>query len=341
MAKRKVFSIGSSLSEGLEQTFAAAHNYSSDLRIDVIPLKKIETDPENPRIFALTLSDAINGVKEDDPDFEMKVQEVESLQSMVNSIQEQGIINPVMAYEYNGMYRLIAGERRTLASALAKKIDIQAKIIDGKPNEVKIRVLQWIENIERSDLSLAEKMDNLEKIIDAFARQKNIRRRDVTITEISQLVGCVKSHAINLKLVLDADPDIKELISTSKIKSLEKAAVISSIHSAELRKTALEECLNGATLKHLKIMLETDKKKLKETIPSEVPVLRKVGRPSNAVNLGKTTNVEVASIILKSVIENPEFSKFPLQFSDVNFDNPGSLSEAFKKLIKKLELLHE
>lgn len=51
MAKRKVFSIGSSLSEGLERTIAAAHNYSRDLRVDVIPLNKIETDPENP-LFA-------------------------------------------------------------------------------------------------------------------------------------------------------------------------------------------------------------------------------------------------------------------------------------------------
>lgn len=340
MAKKKVFSIGSSLSDGLEQTIAAAHNYSSDLRVDVIPLRKIETDPGNPRALLISLDDIINGITNEDPFFEQKTQEIQSLQSLANSIQEQGIINPVIVYEYNGMYRLIAGERRTLASGLAKKVDIQAKILDGKPDEVKIRVLQWIENIERSDLSLAEKMDNLEKIIDAYAKQNQISPREVTITDISQLVGCVKSHAMNLKAVLDADVDIKELISKNQIRSLEKAAVISNIQSANMRKEALEECLNGATLKQLKRFLEKDKIKSKKN-SFESFTVQKAGRPTLSVNFGKTPNVRVAEIILKSVITNPELSNFELRLDDLNFESPKSISNAFKTLIRKLELLHE
>ena len=259
---------------------------------------------------------------------------------MANSIQEQGIINPVIVYEYNGMYRLIAGERRTLASGLAKKVDIQAKILDGKPDEIKIRVLQWIENIERSDLSLAEKMDNLEKIIDAYARQNRISPREVTITNISQLVGCVKSHAINLKTVLDADVDIKELISKNQIRSLEKAAVISNIQSANLRKEALDECLNGATLKQLKSFLEKDKIKPKKN-SFESFAVHKAGRPTLSGNFGKTPNIRVAEIILKSVITNPDLSNFELRFDDLDFESPKSISDAFKTLVRKLELLHE
>ena len=76
MAKKKVFSIGSSLSEGLEQTIAAAHNYSSDLRVDVIPLSKIETDPDNPRSLLISLDDITNGITNDDPFFEQKTQEI-------------------------------------------------------------------------------------------------------------------------------------------------------------------------------------------------------------------------------------------------------------------------
>ena len=308
--------------------------------MDVIPLRKIETDPDNPRALLISLEDIINGITNDDPFIEQKTQEIQSLQSLANSIQEQGIINPVIVYEYNGMYRLIAGERRTLASGLAKKVDIQAKILDGKPDEIKIRVLQWIENIERSDLSLAEKMDNLEKIIDAYARQNQISLREVTITNISQLVGCVKSHAINLKTVLDADVDIKELISKNQIRSLEKAAVISNIQSANLRKEALDECLNGATLKQLKSFLEKDKIKPKKN-SFESFAVHKAGRPTLSVNFGKTPNIRVAEIILKSVITNPDLSNFELRFDDLDFESPKSISDAFKTLVRKLELLHE
>lgn len=340
MAKKKVFSIGSSLSDGLEQTIAAAHNYSSDLRVDVIPLKKIETDPDNPRSLLISLDDILNGIINGDPFFEQKTQEIESLQSLANSIQDQGIINPVIVYEHNGKYRLIAGERRTLASGLAKKVDIQAKILDGKPDEVKIRVLQWIENIERSDLSLAEKIDNLEKIIDAYARQNQISSREVTITDISQLVGCVKSHAMNLKTVLDADGDIKELIAKNQIRSLEKAAVISNIASVNLRKKALDECLNGATLKQLKSYLVDDKLTQKKPLLENI-VVQKAGRPTLSVNFGKTPNVRVAEIILKSLITNPDISNLKMEIDNLDFKSPKCISDAFKTLVRKLELLHE
>lgn len=340
MAKKKVFSIGSSLSDGLEQTIAAAHNYSSDLRVDVIPLSKIETDPDNPRALLISLDDITNGINNDDPFFEQKTQEIESLQSLANSIKEQGIINPVIVYEHNGKYRLIAGERRTLASGLAEKSDIQAKILDGKPDEVKIRVLQWIENIERSDLSLAEKIDNLEKIIDAYARQNQISSSEVTITDISQLVGCVKSHAMNLKTVLEADGDIKELIAKNQIRSLEKAAVISNIASVNLRKKALDECLNGATLKQLKSYLEKDKSTQKKPSPENI-IVQKAGRPTLTVNFGKTPNVRVAEIILKSLITNPDISNLEMEIDSLDFESPKCISDAFKTLVRKLELLHE
>lgn len=336
MAKRKVFSIGSSLSDGLEQTIAAAHNYSSDLRVDVIPLKKITTDPENPRSLALTLDDVLNGISNDDPDFEKKTEEIESLQSLSNSILEQGIINPIVVYEHNGLYRLIAGERRTLASALAKKEDVQAKILDGKPNELKIRVLQWMENIERSDLSLAEKMNNLEKIVDAFARQNNISPRNVKITDISQLVGCVKSHAMNLKAVLNSDDDIKKLIATNKIKNLEKAAVISNIQSTHLRQEAIDKCISGATLKQLKGFLEQDKAK-----PIIVEPMNNAGRPAKSINFGNTANVKVARIIFDSVLNNSKFPELASNFNNLNLEDPKSLGKAFKVLIQTLEQLHE
>lgn len=340
MAKKKVFSIGSSLSDGLEQTIAAAHNYSSDLRVDVIPLKKIETDPDNPRALLTSLEDIINGITDRDPFYERKTQEIESLQSLANSIQNQGIINPVIVYEHNGKYRLIAGERRTLASGLAKKVDIQAKILDRKPDEVKIRVLQWIENIERSDLSLTEKIDNLEKIVDAYARQKQISSREVTITDISKLVGCVKSHAMNLKTVLDADNDIKELIEKNQIRSLEKAAVISNITSVNLRKKALDECLNGATLKQLKSYLVNDKSTPQKHLIENI-VVQKVGRPTLSVNFGKTSNIKVAEIILKSLMSNSNISGLVTAIDNLDFKSPKCISDAFKTLVRKLELLHE
>lgn len=333
MAKKKVFSIGNSLSDGLEQTFAAAHNYSSELRIDVIPITKIQPDPENPRTLTVLLEDILNGLSETDPQFKKKSEEIESLRSLSNSIIDQGILNPIIVYEDNGQYKLIAGERRTLASALAKKIDIQAKIIDGKPDPFKIRLLQWIENIERFDLSLKERIDNLDKILDEFAKQNSISKEEVRITDISKILGCAKSHAINLKAVINADEEIKQLISTDKIKSLEKAAVLCNIESVELRNQAINDVVEGGSLMHLKSLLKKDKGKLDQVNKQS---------KSNLINLGSTSKANVAQILLQSILNNPELSNLKEQFYQVETNNdPKIISQTLKKVIKELESIYE
>ena len=127
MAKKKVFSIGNSLSDGLEQTFAAAHNYSSELRIDVIPITKIQPDPDNPRTLTVLLEDILNGLSESDPQFKKKSEEIESLRSLSNSIIDQGILNPIIVYEDNGQYKLIEGNEELLLQRLLKKLIFKQK----------------------------------------------------------------------------------------------------------------------------------------------------------------------------------------------------------------------
>jgi ParB family transcriptional regulator, chromosome partitioning protein len=335
MAKKKFFSIGSSLSDGLEQTIAAAHNYSSDLRVDIIALKKIELDPENPRSLLISMADIETGLDSNDPDYERKLIEKESLETLAYSIKEHGIINPVIVYEYNNKYRLIAGERRTLASILVGKTDIQAKILNEKPNELRIRILQWIENIERSDLSLSERMDNLGKILSAFAKEKNITLDKIRVTDISQLIGCTKPHAINLKAVINADSEVKNLIAGNKIRNLEKAAVLTSIISPDLRRKAIADCVNGATLKKLKEYLVLDKKQ-------ENSVLQVVKDSTHThINLGHLVNLNVARKIFDTLIINLDVSPVELDVASYNLNNPHSLSRAFKQLILHLEKVYD
>lgn len=343
MAKKKVFSIGNSLSNGLEQTFAAAHHYSGELRMEVIPLHKIEPDPDNPRHLSLTLEEVLHGLSQTDPLYDKKREEMESLQSLCLSILDQGIINPIVVYESNGLYKLVVGERRTLASALAKKSHIQAKILDEKPNPLKIRLLQWIENMERSDLSLKERMDNLEKIVQAFANQNDLNNKEVRITDISLLLGCAKSHAINLKAVLHADEEIKQLIANNQIRNLEKAALLCAIQNPTLRTQAIKEAVHGAPLKHLKNLLKKDREILhcaqdKADERDEVLDLKK---HSKTIDLGSTTNIKVAQIILESLFKNEELSDLISSFQPVDFqEDPYLIVQTLKNVIRKLESIY-
>ncbi len=336
MAKKKVFAISNALSNGIEETIQAAHDYSGELRVEVIPLKRIEVDPENPRDLALTYEDANHGIAKSDPQFARKEQEVESLRGITNSIREQGIINPIVVYKFGEKYRLVAGERRTLASIMAGKTDIQAKILDSKPTELKISLLQWIENVERSDLSLWERLKNLEKIVMSYAEKNNLPNKVISVTELSHLIGCTKPHAANYKAVLDADSELKNFIFSNQIRSLEKAALIATIQASDLKQRALDECLAGANLKRFKAIASQASIK---TSRAKKPVEGR-GRQTTTVNLGVTKNIGVAQLVLDSILKNNALSPIAIHFKQVDWSDYRAINYTFKQLMKKLEELH-
>ncbi len=336
MSKKKVFAISNALSNGIEETIKAAHDYSGELRVEVIPLKRIELDPDNPRDLALTYEDAYQGIMKSDPQYARKEHEIEALRSIANSIREQGIINPIVVYKFGEKYRLVAGERRTLASIIAGKTDIQAKILDSKPTDLKISLLQWIENVERSDLSLWERLKNLEKIITAHAEKQGQPHQDISVTELSNLIGCTKPHAANYKTVLAADEELKQFIFSNQIRSLEKAALLATIQSPELRQHALTECLAGAKLKRLRAIAAQIPIK---TSPAKKP-LESRGRQTTTVNLGMTRNIEVAQLILDSILKNNALASIAIHFKQVDWSDYRAINYTFKQLMKKLEELH-
>ena len=333
MAKKKVFSIGTALSQGLEDTIESAQNYSGELRIDVIPIRKIELDPENPRDLALTLLDVQSGISDVDPENNRKMEELSSLQSIANSIKTQGLINPITVYKYGEKYRLIAGERRTLASILAGKVDIQAKILDDKPDDLKVSLLQWIENIERSDLSLWERLCNLEKIVSAYTQAKVLPKNKITIEELSNLIGCVKSHAMNYKTILNADSELKQLILENKIKNLEKAALIADIKQPDTRRQAIDACIAGATLKQLKSIST-------QRVQQPVKQVERRGRQSTSVNFGVTKNINVARVIIESLVNNGALTHVATPVKNIDWNSHRAVTETFRQLLKSLEKMH-
>lgn len=334
MAKKKVFSIGKALSQGLEDTIEHAQNYSGELRVDVIPLSHLELDPENPRDLSLTFNDVKYGISPADELNKKKVTELESLQSLAHSIKSQGLINPITVYKHGEKYRLIAGERRTLSSFIAGKSDIHARILDEKPNELKVSLLQWIENIERSDLSLWERLTNIEKILAAYSKANNKQSQDIGVTELSNIIGCSKSHAVNYKLLLDADAEIKQLVSDNRIKNLEKAALLAGIKTKGVREQAVKACIDGATLKQLKSIVESNAG-LKVVHPSE-----RRGRQTTKISFGETKNVNVAKLVLESILQNPNLINLANTFKPIDWGNQRMVSEMFRDVLKKLEKIY-
>lgn len=325
---KKSFKIRGNLADALDDTVSSAKNNAGELHVEVIPLRKICLDPDNPRDLVLDFDDIIKGLNKDDALYERKLQEKDSLKSIAKSIKAQGVINPVVVYKHIDQYRLIAGERRTLASIIAGRADIPAKILTVKPDPLKLSLIQWIENIEREDLSLWERIRNLEKMLQAYGELHKKSTSDITPTELSELIGCSLQQGVNYRHILSASKDILRYIESGEIKSIDKAAFISK-SSIEIQSKLLQACINGSTLSELK-KASREMLTKKTSNPS-------IGRPSTKINFGHTSNSKVAEIIICSVISSEDFKHLKPEFDAIDWKDYKSVSMNFKKLIKLIE----
>lgn len=324
---RKTFKIRGNLAEALDDTVSSAKNHSGELHIEIIPLRKIELDPDNPRDFLLNFEDIHMNLTGTQEEKKRKKIEKDSLSSMVNSIIDQGIINPVVVYKYGDQYRLIAGERRTLASIIAKKTDIPAKILTTKPDQLKLSLIQWIENIEREDLTLWERLRNLEKIAHSLPDNNSKNIANITATNLSQLLGCSLQQGVNYRNLLSASDELRKHIQAGLIKNIEKAALIAK-SPPNIQSKLTQACLNGSTLFEMK-KIEKSKGKEEKKIPT--------GRPVSKVNFRFTTNINVAKTIFGSIIKNKELESYTSNLREISWDDPKSIASAFQQLIKLLE----
>ncbi|MES2203696.1 MAG: ParB/RepB/Spo0J family partition protein [Pseudomonadota bacterium] len=251
MAKRKSFSINSSLSRSMEETVQAAHDFSGQLFVEMVPIDRLELDPENPRELHLSFDDVRQGIHENDPLAEKKKEELLKLESLSKSILAQGLINPIVVYKCQEKYRLIAGERRTLATILAGQAHIQARIFEDKPTPLNRVILQWMENNEREDLSLWERVNNIRSILNIYSKQHEQAIERVTAAELSDLTGMSVSQSAQYRLILQCNDALFEAIKENKVSNLDKAAFIVKA-SLKDQDALISLCSQGASLKDLK-----------------------------------------------------------------------------------------
>ena len=112
----------------------------------------------------------------------------ESLQDLVESIKEQGVLQPIIVREMDDeKYELIAGERRYL-SALEIGLTVIPCLIKNV-NEREAFAIALIENIQREQLTLLEESESLLKL-------KN--EHFLSVDQVSKIIGKPRSTVANL-----------------------------------------------------------------------------------------------------------------------------------------------
>jgi ParB/RepB/Spo0J family partition protein len=157
---------------------------SRSVGVRIIPLDKIEPNPEQPRL-------AFNE---------------ETLQELSASIREHGVLQPILVRPLQGnRFQLIAGERRWRASKLAGVESIPALIEDiDDDTALEIAI---IENLQREDISPLD---------EAAMYDRMVRDHGYSIRKLADKLGKDKGYLENRLRLADAPDEIRQLVSLRK-----------------------------------------------------------------------------------------------------------------------------
>lgn len=140
----------------------------------------------------------------------------EELEELAQSIQKNGLLQPILVRPYNGSYQIIAGERRWQACKKAgiKAVPIRIKEADN----TQALELALIENIQRS---------NLNPIEEAYGYKRLMEKQGMTQSEIAQKVSKGRSTIANSLRLLELPEDAQQLLFEEKITAGHARAILS------------------------------------------------------------------------------------------------------------------
>lgn len=187
----------------------------------------------------------------------------EKLVELANSINEHGIIQPIVVKEEDGIYSIIAGERRWRAAKLLNLKEVPVIIKDL--NDLQIVEVSLIENIIREDLNPIE---------EAMAYKKLSNEFNLTQEDISKQVSKSRSAIANSLRLLNLDERIQGYLIEGVLSEGHGRCILAIENKDEqyiLAQKVIDENLNvrqtEALIKSLnKIKNKTKNKVLEENV---------------------------------------------------------------------------
>ena len=141
----------------------------------------------------------------------------EELVELAETIEQQGLIQPITVRKFNGRYQIVSGERRTRAARLAGWTTIDAYVHELLSDK---KMAEWslIENIQRVDLNAIEVAKSYEKLIENYG---------YTHDDLAKSVGKSRSAVTNALRLLKLPEQVQAWISEGKISQSAARSLLS------------------------------------------------------------------------------------------------------------------
>ncbi len=133
---------------------------------------------------------------------------------LADSIQQHGLIQPILVRPYGSGYQIVAGERRWRACKMLGMIDVPVVIKELSDSET--AQIAIIENIQR---------ENLNPIEEAFAYKELMENYDMTQDQVAKTVGKSRPAVANALRLLNMPEQIQDMLKIGDLTSGQAKAI--------------------------------------------------------------------------------------------------------------------
>lgn len=195
------------LGKGLDSLFGSYEAKETDV-VRMISVDLIDNNPEQPR----------------------KSFNEEKLNELAESIQQHGIVQPLIVQKRDERYTIIAGERRFRAARIAGLREVPAIVreMDGR----EVMEVALIENIQR---------ENLNPIEEAAAIRFLMKEHDLTQEEVAKRLSKSRPAIANSVRLLQLPDDVQDYLREGRIQP-GHARVLAAIEDDILLQKTAEKC---------------------------------------------------------------------------------------------------
>lgn len=215
-----------------------------------------------------------------DPKQPRKVFDREELESLAQSIIQNGIIQPIIVRKADRGYTIVAGERRFRAAKIAGLKEIP--IIVRELSDLQVLEISLVENVQRKDLNSIEEANAYKRLSEEF---------NLTQEKIAESIGKSRVAITNKMRLLSLDKEIQDMIIQEKLSEGHGRALL-AIEDVEKRlnlaRIAIEKNLS---VREIEKLSKTQAKKISSPKDNEYEEEFKKVENDLAKKLGTKVNI--------------------------------------------------
>ena len=166
----------------------------------------------------------------------------EKIEELAQSIKQNGLIQPIIVRPHSeeGVYEIIAGERRCMAAQNAGLHEVPVVVL--KINDVQALELAIVENIQREDLNVIEEAKGYDRLMKEFSYDHE---------KLADFMGKSRSHISNTLRLLTLPEEVIKMVDEGKLTAGQVRPLVGRYNAKEIANSILKEKLSARSVENL------------------------------------------------------------------------------------------